>query len=88
MNMDVIANRSRREEAPQSVAAGGSRDRGGGACHYGGCQPRTGGPGCGPQHGLDGGVERGAFVRQVRGHGTLVPKDLRWVPAPATGQVE
>ena len=35
-----------------------------------------------------GSVERGAFVRQVRGHGTLVPQDLRWLPAPATGQVE
>ena len=33
-------------------------------------------------------VERGDFVRRVRGHGTLVPVDLRWVPAPTTGQVE
>ena len=33
-------------------------------------------------------VKRGDFVRQVRGHGILVPEDLRWVPAPAVGRVE
>jgi HlyD family secretion protein len=33
-------------------------------------------------------VESGTLIRQVRGHGTLVPEQLRWVPAPATGRVE
>jgi HlyD family secretion protein len=33
-------------------------------------------------------VERGTFERKVRGHGTLVPEDLRWVQAQTTGRVE
>ena len=33
-------------------------------------------------------VERGTFERQVRGHGTLVPENLRWVQARTTGRVE
>lgn len=31
---------------------------------------------------------RGPFVREVRGNGTLVPEMIRWVTAPAQGQVE
>ena len=26
-------------------------------------------------------VKRGDFVREVRGAGTLVPEDIRWIPA-------
>jgi HlyD family secretion protein len=33
-------------------------------------------------------VKRGPFVREVRGTGTLVPEDLRWIPATAEGRVE
>lgn len=33
-------------------------------------------------------VRRGPLVRQVRGLGTLVPEDLRWVSAPSQGRVE
>jgi HlyD family secretion protein len=33
-------------------------------------------------------VRRGPFVREVRGTGTLVPEDLRWIPAVAEGRVE
>jgi HlyD family secretion protein len=33
-------------------------------------------------------VKRGPMVRQVRGLGTLVPEDLRWVSAPSQGRVE
>ena len=33
-------------------------------------------------------VKRGEMVRDVRGTGTLVPQLIRWVPAPADGQVE
>ena len=33
-------------------------------------------------------VERGDFERKVRGHGKLVPEDLRWVQARNTGRVE
>ncbi len=33
-------------------------------------------------------VERGTFERQVRGHGKLVPEQLRWVQAQSTGRVE
>ncbi len=33
-------------------------------------------------------VERGDFERQVRGHGKLVPEDLRWVQARTDGRVE
>ena len=33
-------------------------------------------------------VERGSFERQVRGHGTLVPENLRWVQARTNGRVE
>lgn len=33
-------------------------------------------------------VERGTLLRQVRGHGTLVPEELRWVQAQTTGRVE
>ena len=33
-------------------------------------------------------VTRGPFVRQVRGLGTLVPEDTRWLPATTDGRVE
>jgi HlyD family secretion protein len=33
-------------------------------------------------------VERGEMLRQVRGHGALVPEAIRWIPAPSTGRVE
>ena len=33
-------------------------------------------------------VKRAAFVRQVRGLGTLVPEDTRWLPATTDGRVE
>ena len=33
-------------------------------------------------------VERGSIVRQVRGVGTLVPEDTRWISATTAGQVE
>lgn len=33
-------------------------------------------------------VKRGSMVRQVRGLGTLVPEDIRWIPALTEGRVE
>ena len=33
-------------------------------------------------------VKRGEMVRQVRGPGTLVPVDVRWISAPVDGRVE
>jgi HlyD family secretion protein len=33
-------------------------------------------------------VKRGPMVRQVRGLGTLVPEDIRWVPSATQGRVE
>jgi HlyD family secretion protein len=33
-------------------------------------------------------VKRGSMVRQVRGVGTLVPEDTRWIPAVTDGRVE
>lgn len=33
-------------------------------------------------------VKRGPMVRQVRGLGTLVPEDIRWIPARTNGRVE
>jgi HlyD family secretion protein len=33
-------------------------------------------------------VQRGPMVRQVRGSGTLVPEDIRWLPATTRGRVE
>lgn len=33
-------------------------------------------------------VKRGSFVHQVRGVGTLVPEDTRWIPATTDGRVE
>ena len=33
-------------------------------------------------------VKRGPMVREVRGIGTLVPQDVRFIPAPADGRVE
>jgi len=33
-------------------------------------------------------VTRGPFVREVRGNGTLVPEDIRWIPAQTDGRVE
>lgn len=35
-----------------------------------------------------GDVERGSMVRQVRGSGTLVPEEIRWIPAENAGRVE
>lgn len=32
-------------------------------------------------------VKRGSFQRQVRGSGTLVPEDIRWIPAATQGRV-
>ncbi len=33
-------------------------------------------------------VKRGPLVREVRGIGTLVPEDIRWIPATTQGRVE
>jgi HlyD family secretion protein len=33
-------------------------------------------------------VKRGSMVRQVRGSGTLVPEEIRWIPATTQGRVE
>ena len=33
-------------------------------------------------------VKRGSMLRQVRGLGTLVPEEIRWVPATTQGRVE
>jgi HlyD family secretion protein len=33
-------------------------------------------------------VKRGDMIRQVRGSGTLVPEDIRWIPARTQGRVE
>jgi HlyD family secretion protein len=33
-------------------------------------------------------VKRGPMVRQVRGTGSLVPEDIRWIPAQTDGRVE
>ncbi|MBI1872972.1 MAG: HlyD family efflux transporter periplasmic adaptor subunit [Acidobacteria bacterium] len=33
-------------------------------------------------------VHRGPMIRQVRGLGTLVPKEIRWIPATTQGRVE
>lgn len=37
---------------------------------------------------LTGKVQRGPMVIQVRGLGTLVPEDIRWIPANSEGRVE
>ncbi len=33
-------------------------------------------------------VQRGEMLRAVRGHGTLVPEEIRWISAETNGQVE
>jgi HlyD family secretion protein len=33
-------------------------------------------------------VKRGEMIRQVRGSGTLVPEEIRWIPAATEGRVE
>lgn len=33
-------------------------------------------------------VKRGEMLRQVRGNGTLVPEEIRWIPAETEGRVE
>ncbi|MBE0543420.1 MAG: HlyD family efflux transporter periplasmic adaptor subunit [Verrucomicrobia bacterium] len=33
-------------------------------------------------------VKRGEMLRQVRGNGTLVPEDIRWIPTISPGRVE
>src|SRR5919204_3040756 len=33
-------------------------------------------------------VKRGPMLRQVRGLGTLVPEEIRWIPATTQGRVE
>jgi HlyD family secretion protein len=33
-------------------------------------------------------VKRGLMLRQVRGPGTLVPEDVRWISAPVEGRIE
>jgi len=33
-------------------------------------------------------VRHGEFIREVRGPGTLVPKEIRWIPAASAGRVE
>src|SRR6187200_875557 len=33
-------------------------------------------------------VKRGSMVRQVRGPGTLVPEDIRWISAPSQGRID
>src|SRR2546426_8144598 len=33
-------------------------------------------------------VKRGTMLREVRGNDTLVPVDIRWVPASSAGRIE
>src|SRR5258706_2931393 len=33
-------------------------------------------------------VKRGEMLRQVRGNGTLIPEDIRWIPTVNAGRVE
>jgi HlyD family secretion protein len=33
-------------------------------------------------------VKRGSMIRQVRGLGTLIPEEIRWIPAATEGRVE
>src|SRR5580765_4550834 len=33
-------------------------------------------------------VKRGSIMREVRGAGTLVPEEIRWIPATTSGRVE
>src|SRR5512133_1453457 len=33
-------------------------------------------------------VKRGPMLRQVRGLGTLVPEEIRWIPAATEGRVD
>ena len=33
-------------------------------------------------------VKRGEMLRQVRGNGTLIPEDIRWIPSVNAGRVE
>jgi HlyD family secretion protein len=33
-------------------------------------------------------VKRGAMLREVRGNGTLVPEEIRWIPAQTSGRVD
>jgi len=33
-------------------------------------------------------VERGPMLREIRGYGTLVPVEIRWIPAATSGRVE
>src|SRR5207248_10314920 len=33
-------------------------------------------------------VKRGPMVREVRGLGTVIPEDIRWIPANTEGRVE
>ena len=33
-------------------------------------------------------VKRGPMLRQVRGSGTLVPEEIRWIPATTSGRIE
>lgn len=33
-------------------------------------------------------VKRGQMIREVRGNGTLVPEEVRWIPAPSEGRIE
>src|SRR5262252_2577581 len=33
-------------------------------------------------------VKRGPMIREVRGLGTLVPEDIRWIPAQTNARVE
>ena len=33
-------------------------------------------------------VKRGPMIRQVRGSGTLVPENIRWITATTSGRVE
>ncbi len=33
-------------------------------------------------------VKRGEMIRNVRGNGTLVPEDIRWIPAIVSGRIE
>jgi HlyD family secretion protein len=37
---------------------------------------------------VSGEVKRGELVRNVRGNGTLVPEEIRWIPATVNGRIE
>jgi len=86
--MDIARPDQSRQKRIRRVIYGGIAVLAVGAISLGLSRLKPAAPGVDQSTVLLGTVMRGEMIREVRGQGTLVPEDTRWIPATTQGRVE